>query len=184
MCLIWGPEITGVWDQTGHQWAWLCLWFCHWSPASRSNSFPHGSLIFFWKMSSCHELFPWGLPLALKLSVPVTVSKRFPQLYWYNVSHLQRRKNGKIATKLLFESQLELSFSGSIINYGLRRWCSSKEFTCQCRRCERRLDLIPGSGKSPGQGNGNPLQYSCLENPMDRGAWWATVHGIAESYMT
>ena len=37
--------------------------------------------------------------------------------------------------------------------------------------------LIPGSGRSPGEENGNPLQYSCLENPMDRGAWWATVHG-------
>ena len=37
---------------------------------------------------------------------------------------------------------------------------------------------IPGSGRSPAGGNGNPLQYSCLENPMDRGAWWATVHGI------
>ena len=36
---------------------------------------------------------------------------------------------------------------------------------------------IPGSGRSPGEGNGTPLQYSCLENPMDRGAWWATVHG-------
>ena len=36
---------------------------------------------------------------------------------------------------------------------------------------------IPGLGRSPGGGNGNPLQYSCLENPMDRGAWWATVHG-------
>ena len=40
---------------------------------------------------------------------------------------------------------------------------------------------IPGSGKSPGGGNGNPLQYSCLENPMDRGAWQATVHGVAKS---
>ena len=43
------------------------------------------------------------------------------------------------------------------------------------------LHLIPGSGRSPGEGNGNPLQYSCLENPMDRGAWWATVHSVAES---
>ena len=41
------------------------------------------------------------------------------------------------------------------------------------------LDSIPGSGRSPGERNGNPLQYSCLENPMDRGAWWAPVHGIA-----
>ena len=40
---------------------------------------------------------------------------------------------------------------------------------------------IPGSGRSPGEGNGNPLQYSCLENPMDRGAWWATVHGVWKS---
>ena len=41
--------------------------------------------------------------------------------------------------------------------------------------------MIPGSGISPGGRNGNPLQYSCLENPMDRGAWWATVHGVAKS---
>ena len=41
--------------------------------------------------------------------------------------------------------------------------------------------MIPGLGRSPGEGNGNPLQYSCLENPMDRGAWRATVHGVAKS---
>ena len=46
------------------------------------------------------------------------------------------------------------------------------------------LGSIPGSGRSPGEGNGNPLQYSCLENPMDRGACWATVHGVAESDTT
>ena len=40
---------------------------------------------------------------------------------------------------------------------------------------------IPGLGRSPGEGDGNPLQYSCLENPMDRGAWWATVHGVAKN---
>ena len=43
------------------------------------------------------------------------------------------------------------------------------------------MSLIPGLGRSPGKGNGNPLQYSCLGNPMDRGAWQATVHGVAES---
>ena len=43
------------------------------------------------------------------------------------------------------------------------------------------LGSIPGSGRSPGEGNGNPLLYSCLENPMDGGAWWATVHGVAKS---
>ena len=45
----------------------------------------------------------------------------------------------------------------------------------------RDMGLIPGSGRSPGEGNGNPLQYSCLENPMDRGSWWATVHRVAKS---
>ena len=45
------------------------------------------------------------------------------------------------------------------------------------------LGSIPGSGRSPGEGNGNPLQYSCLENPMDQGAWWATVHGVAKSWI-
>ena len=40
---------------------------------------------------------------------------------------------------------------------------------------------VPGSGRSPGEGNSNPLHYSCLENPMDGGAWWAPVHGVAKS---
>ena len=44
------------------------------------------------------------------------------------------------------------------------------------------LIMTPGLGKSPGEGNGNPLQYSCLENPMDRGAWWVTVHGVTKSW--
>ena len=44
------------------------------------------------------------------------------------------------------------------------------------------MDLIPGLGRSPVGGHGNPLQYSCLENPMDRGAWWATVHGVAKKH--
>ena len=47
------------------------------------------------------------------------------------------------------------------------------------------MGSIPGSGRSPGEGSGNPLQYSCLENPVDRGAWWGTVHGVTrESDMT
>ena len=46
------------------------------------------------------------------------------------------------------------------------------------------VGLIPGSGNSFGEGNGNALQYTCLGNPMDTGAWWATVHGVTESDMT
>ena len=46
------------------------------------------------------------------------------------------------------------------------------------------LGLIPGSGRFPREGNGNPLQYSCLENPVDGGAWWATVHRVPKSWRT
>ena len=53
-----------------------------------------------------------------------------------------------------------------------------KESACSARD----PGLIPGLGGSPGEGNDNPLQYSCLENPMDRGAWWATVHGASKSW--
>ena len=45
----------------------------------------------------------------------------------------------------------------------------------------RNVGSVPGLGRSSGEGNGNPLQYSCLENPMDRGAWQATAHGVAKS---
>ena len=53
---------------------------------------------------------------------------------------------------------------------------SGKEPACQCRRCKRH-EFDPESESSPREGNGNLLQYSCLENSMDGGAWWATVHG-------
>ena len=60
---------------------------------------------------------------------------------------------------------------------GLPSGLDSKEFTCNAED----LVSVPESRGSPGEVNGNPLQYSCLENPMDRGAWWATVQGVAKS---
>ena len=66
---------------------------------------------------------------------------------------------------------------------GLPLWLSGKESACNARATGD-TGLIPGSlgpGRSPGEGYGNPLQYSCLENPMDRGVWWVTVHGVAKS---
>ena len=60
---------------------------------------------------------------------------------------------------------------------------SGKEAACQCR-IQKRCGMISGFGRSPGEGNDNALQYSCLENPMDRGDWWATVHGVTELDMT
>ena len=56
-------------------------------------------------------------------------------------------------------------------------WLSGKESACNAVD----TSLIPSSGRPTGEGNGNLLQYFCLENPMDRGAWWATIHRVAKS---
>ena len=71
----------------------------------------------------------------------------------------------------LFLTSLSMGFPG--VSDGI-------EFACN----EEDLGLIPGLGRSPGGGHGNPLQYSCLEILMDRGTWWATVHGVTESDTT
>ena len=60
---------------------------------------------------------------------------------------------------------------------GLPQWLSGKESTCNAGD----TGLIPGSGRSPRREHSNPLQYSCLGNPIDRGAWQATVHGVEKS---
>ena len=60
-------------------------------------------------------------------------------------------------------------------------WLSGKESPTSAEDSGD-VGSIPGSGRSPEEGNGNPLQYSCLENPKDRGAWWAAVHGVAKSW--
>ena len=71
----------------------------------------------------------------------------------------------------------ELDFLFDSILMGFSGISVGKESACSVRDPV----LIPVSGRSPGEGNGNPLQYSCLENPMDRGAWQATVYGITKS---
>ena len=69
------------------------------------------------------------------------------------------------------------NFIPSIDHKGFPGGSGSKESACNAGD----LGLIPGSGRSSGGGNGNPLQHSFLENSRDRGAWWATVHGVAKS---
>ena len=69
-----------------------------------------------------------------------------------------------------------------VIMYGYESWIVKKaERLAFPFRNAGDPGSIPGSGKFPGEGNGNPLQYSCLGNPMDTGTWWATVHGVAKS---
>ena len=64
------------------------------------------------------------------------------------------------------------------LNGRIPQWLSSKESACNARD----MGLIPGWRRSPGEGHGNPLQYSCLQNPMDGGAWQATVHRVTKSW--
>ena len=64
-------------------------------------------------------------------------------------------------------------------NLGFPGGSDCKEFACNAGD----PGLVPGLGRSPGRGHGNPLQYSCLENSMGRGAWWATVHRVAKSWI-
>ena len=64
-----------------------------------------------------------------------------------------------------------------MLEHGLPRWLSAKESACHAGD----VGSIPGSGRSPGEGSGNPLRYSCLGNPMDQGAWQATAHRVAKS---
>ena len=71
-----------------------------------------------------------------------------------------------------------------LIRLDLKPWCCTVQQRCWWLNLPARAEdasLIPGLGRSPGEGNGNPLQYSCLENPKDRGAWLATVQGDAKN---
>ena len=72
------------------------------------------------------------------------------------------------------------SISKSFSYSWLPLWLSGKESTCNAGDVQN-AGLIPGSRRFPGEGNDNSLQYSSLENPIDRGAWWDAVHGIAKS---
>ena len=79
-----------------------------------------------------------------------------------------------------FKTQVGFLFSGCcivLLLLGFPGGSDGKEYACQAGD----LGSVPGLGRSPGEENGNPLQYSCLENSMDRGAWWATVHEVAKS---
>ena len=67
------------------------------------------------------------------------------------------------------------------VHKGFPGSASGREHTCQCRRYKRH-GFRAWVRETPGEGHGKPLQYSCLENPMDRGAWQATVHGVTKSW--
>ena len=73
-------------------------------------------------------------------------------------------------------NSLLLSLVITELGRGLPQWLRGEESACNAGD----VSSIPGSGRSPGEGNGDPLLYSCLGNPMDIGSWWTTVHGVAK----
>ena len=119
--------------------------------------------------SSPFQAAPAGLPASTSPGLFSQVS--FDGFSW----ELSPRESGHVAHSQIRKQQIPVLchsiFPGGTVG---------KEPTCQCRRCKR-LGTIPGSGRSPGGGHDNPLQNSCLKNIMDRGAWWATVHGVRKS---
>ena len=110
----------------------------------------------------------WGGPLP-QLLLPL------PNCNWHSLGSSKSCTRVSKGRKTLHFSLAVLTKAA--VKRGLPRWLTGKESTSQAADSS----LIPGSGRSPGEGNGNPLQYSCLENPMVRRAWWATVHGVAKS---
>ena len=109
-----------------------------------------------------------------------------PSLWWAPASpHLHRRPSNTSrlfgfyhlwghCSFLLYVGVHKILF---VPSKGFPAGSDSKETDCNAGY----LGPISGLGRSPGEGNGNPLQYSCLENPMDGGAWWATVHGVPKN---
>ena len=107
--------------------------------------------------------------------------KDYEEMWYHLFTGVQGGSSGR---KKLFSSwnkHMVVSVHELFIWRGFPGGASGEEPVCQCKR-HKRQGLIPRSGKSPGGGQGNPLQYSCLENLMDRGVWQATtVHGVTKS---
>ena len=107
--------------------------------------------------------------------VPWAILTLGPEL-WLRQSN-QKEETVRLVSKEKKRSKYVLSNDIANQLLGFPGSSNGKESACNTGD----LGLIPESGRSPGEGHGNPLQYSCLKNPMDRGAWWAMVHGVAES---
>ena len=89
----------------------------------------------------------------------------------------QTKFQGQMSSQVNSNKHLRKNYTKTFHVEGFPSSSDGKEFACNAGD----LGSVPGSGGSPGGGNGNPLQYSCLENSMDRGSWQATVHGVSKS---
>ena len=125
----------------------------------------------------CHSL---GFPTAdIEIEIPV---KGIWEVISGNMGESHREGWAGKHLSICLSAWLHTHMYSHLHNYRVSSGGSVVKNTPANAGNARDLGLIPGSGRSPGKGNGNPLQYSCLENPMDRGAWWAAVHEVPKSW--
>ena len=159
-----------------------------------------------WGLEIWHHLPKWRLRGAWLLSLvwafatPWTGARQAPlstgvlqarTLEWVAISFSQGSSQPRDGTQVshtaggFFTSWAQTNSnakSESVSHSALSYFCFPCSSVCKESACSAGdLGSIPGSGRSPGEGNGNPLQYPCLQNLMDIGAWWAAVHGVAKS---
>ena len=107
----------------------------------------------------------------------------FPQNMWQNIQQHFYRKRGEIRPVCPLIPEAPRKLWVTVLNY--TEVYSRASLVVQRLKASAcnvgDLGSIPGSGRSPGEGNGDPLQYSCLENPRDGGAWWVAIYGVAQS---
>ena len=121
-------------------------------------------------------LLPLVLPSIRVFSNESTLHMRWPKSWSFSFSIIPSKEIPGLkdfCLKCYQQKDNSIKITEGFLSHG--RLC------LQCKSC-RRCGLIPGSGRSPRGRNGNPLQYSGQDNPMDRGAWWATVHGVSKNW--
>ena len=146
------------------------------SPTSNASSPILGKLVIFFYLPE-NEKHSFSVALPLIIFISISADSDYPCAGWtVNPSPMT------LSSSKTLPLQLSLFWPASILP---SLWIIPIRLVVKILPAtagdERHVGLIPGSGRSPGGGNGNPLQHSCLENSTDRGAWWATTHGITES---
>ena len=156
--------------KTTQRWHFLSRLFLRSTPASMypgCSSLLQTTLLWLWAFNNSLPAGLWALLREQEGKIPFQMI-RGQCFLWIPLCSLKHT--------ILCLLYVKGHFTPTMVLQGFPSGSDSKESACNAGD----PGLIPGSGRSPGEGNGYPLQYSCLENPMDRGAWWATFHGLAE----